>query len=132
MPSGRPTKLNDALIEKANHYIDHYDEYDHAIPSVVGMAVVLNVGKTTLYRWAEDETNIFRDILAKCNDFQEHTLINKGLRNEINPTIAKLALGKHGYSENVKNENTGPNGGPQEHKWTVEFINASPESKPET
>jgi len=114
MKAGRPTKLNAALKAKALDYVENYAEFDHAIPSIVGMSVVLNIAKSTLYKWASEEGTGFSDILAKCNDHQEFVLIDKGLKNEVNPTIAKLALGKHGYSDNVKNEVTGSGGGPVE------------------
>jgi len=105
---GRPTKLTPEMFEKADHYIEHYEsEYGHATPSAVGMAVVLNVAKSTLYKWAEDENNGFSDTLAKCNDWQEFTLNDKGLKNEVNPTIAKLALANFGYSDSIDNKHSG-------------------------
>jgi len=112
MPGGRPTKLTKELKERAQEYIVNFADYDHAIPSVVGMAVVLDVAKSSLFLWAQKNKLGFSDILAKCNEAQEFTLINKGLKNEVNPTIAKLALGKHGYSERVENELYGKDGGP--------------------
>lgn len=36
------------------------------------------------------------------------------------------------YGEKVQQEVTGKDGGPVESKWTVEFVNATPESKPKT
>ena len=51
----RPTKFNQALVTKAQHYLDHYEEYDEVIPSAVGLALVLNITRSTLYEWAKDE-----------------------------------------------------------------------------
>ena len=31
----RPTKYNTALVEKAQHYLDNYEEYDEVINTVV-------------------------------------------------------------------------------------------------
>lgn len=129
---GRKSKLTKENTEKALDYIENYSDYDHAIPSIVGLAVVLNVAKSTIYDWAKVDGSQFPYILEKCNAAQEFTLINKGLRSEVNPTIAKLVLGKHGYSENIKNENTGANGGPIQNDWKVTFINATPEKKETT
>ena len=99
MPAGRPTKLTKALITKAKEYIQDYADHDHVIPSVVGMAVVLNVAKSSLYLWASEKGSEFSDIVSECNDSQEFELCNKGLKGEINSNITKLILGKHGYSD---------------------------------
>ncbi len=111
MPAGRPTKLTPEAIEKAIDYINGgYEASGHTIPSVVGLARVLNVGKTTLYRWAEERPEDFRDILEDCNDAQHEILISRGLAGDFNPTICKLVLGKHGYHE--RQELTGADGLP--------------------
>lgn len=119
---GRPSKLTPEMKQDALDYIENYqDVHEHPIPSVVGMAVVLNVAKSTLYKWAEDESTGFSDTLAKCNDCQELKLINGGLINTFNPTIVKLALANHGYSDKQQTEITGANGGPIETSSVFEF-----------
>ena len=61
---GRPTKYNTALLEKAQHYLDNYEEYDEVIPSAVGLALVLDITRSTLYAWAKDEDKkVFSHIL---------------------------------------------------------------------
>jgi len=112
MPAGRPTKYNEEIVGKAREYITNYQEHGHAMPSIVGMAVVLNVAKSTLYDWAEDEEKEFSDILDECMDNQELVLFNQALMNEFNSSIAKLALGKHGYHDKVDSTLSNPNGGP--------------------
>ena len=97
---GRPTKYTPEVVKIAREYLVNYEtEHGHVMPSVVGMALVLNITKTTLYDWAKQEGNEFSDILAKCMNNQEFTLLDKGLKNEINSNITKLALGKHGYHD---------------------------------
>lgn len=107
---GRPTKLTDEVIQQAKDYIGDYEKHGHAMPSVVGMAMVLNIAKSTLYQWAEDEKGGFPDILGHCMDAQEFTLLNKGLDGTFNAAITKLALGKHGYSDKQATEISGPGG----------------------
>jgi len=102
--AGRPTKYNPEIVQAAKDYITDYESHGHVMPSVVGMAIVLNVGKSTLYDWSDDEEKEFSDILSKCLDNQEFTLLNKSLKNEINSNIAKLALGKHGYSDKTESK----------------------------
>ena len=94
------------------------------------MAVVLGVAKSTLYKWAEDESTGFSDTLALCNDQQEIKLLNGGLTNTFNATIVKLALANHGYSDKQQTELTGANGGPIELDSVFEFIPVSNKNEP--
>ena len=108
MPAGRPTKLTPEAIEKAIDYINGgYRNEGDVIPSIVGMACLLDVTAKTLYNWGESSEE-FLYILEKCNTTQHNRLIQGGLDSEFNPTIAKLVLGKHGYHE--RQEVSGPDG----------------------
>lgn len=109
---GRPTKYCDEIVQKARDYITNYKDHEHAMPSIVGMAIVLNISKSTLYDWADQEGNAFSDILDECMDNQELTLFNNALTNQFNASIAKLALGKHGYHDKADNTIAGPGGTP--------------------
>lgn len=104
MPGGRPTKYNEEIVQAAEDYLINYKEEGHAIPSIIGMAMVLKLSKSTLYDWADQEGNKFSGILEKCNDYQHHALINGGLKSDLNSNIVKLALGKHGYSDKVEQD----------------------------
>jgi hypothetical protein len=126
MPGGRPTEYNQEVVDAAWDYVDNYADHGHAVPSVVGLCKVINRGKSTLYDWAKDKDKEFSDILAAINENQELVAFNKSLTNEYNSTIAKLLLGKHGYSEKQQQEISGPDGGPVEHSYTVEVIDATP------
>jgi hypothetical protein len=122
MPAGRPTKLNDEMRKMALDYIGNYETvHEHPLPSAVGMASILKVAKSTLYKWAETDED-FSDTLALCNTEQELNLIHKGLTNDFNPTIVKLALANHGYSESSKQELTGANGGSIQIDSVFEFV----------
>jgi hypothetical protein len=114
MPAGRPSIYTPELIAKAREYVDgKWEFYDHIIPSVQGLCVVLGISEFTAYNWAKDEEKAeFSKILAEIKTKQHHELINKGLKGDINAAITKLALGKHGYSDKVEAEHTGPGGGP--------------------
>ena len=103
----RPTKYSTALLEKAQHYLDHYEEYDEVIPSAVGLALVLDITRSTLYAWARDEDKkVFSHILDNINKKQEQILLGKGLNNEFNSNITKLVLGKHGYHDRAQQTDT--------------------------
>jgi hypothetical protein len=43
---------------------------------------------------------------------QEFHLINKSLNSDINTTISKLILGKHGYHDKTDSTVSAPDGGP--------------------
>ena len=65
---GRPTKYSAELLDKAQHYLDNYEEYDEVIPSAVGLALVLNLTRSTLYEWAKaEDKKEFSDILDNIN-----------------------------------------------------------------
>ena len=113
MPAGRPTKYNAMMVALAEHYVDHFRDYDDEIPSNVGLAPVLDVCVDTLYDWANDpEKPEFSDILVKIKAKQRQVLINQGLNGTFNSAIAKLVLGKHGFHEKQDRSVTGKDGGP--------------------
>ena len=123
MPGGRPTKYNKGILEKANKYLEEYEAEGDMIPSVEGLALVLNVARRTIYNWADTEGNDeFLHILGLINKKQHQVLINKGLTNEFNSAIVKLVLGKHGYHEKTDNTHSGPDGGPIETSTAINFL----------
>ena len=114
--TGRPSKYTQELLEKAQYYLsDGYKQEEHLIPSDVGLAVYLGIARSTLYKWSKEEgKEAFSDILEALSDKQHWELMNGGLSGKLNPTITKLVLTKHGYSDKVDNTHGGPDGGPIE------------------
>jgi hypothetical protein len=96
--TGRPTKYTPELIEKAKAYIKDYEMYGDVIPSIAGLASVLDVHRSLLYVW-EKQHPVFLDILEAIKREQQKILLNKGLSGDFNSAITKLVLGKHGYHE---------------------------------
>ena len=99
--TGRPTKLTPELLEKAEAYTKNYTTL---IPSVAGLAKYLKVSRSTVYKWAdehkaEDGKCSFSDILGDILVDQEDVLLQGGLSGDMNATIVKLVLGKHGYKD---------------------------------
>lgn len=122
---GRPSKYTPELLEKARDYIDNHVQYGDVVPSHAGLATEIDITRATLYAWANDkEKQDFSDILDKCNRKQERMLLSGSLVGDMNASIAKLMLGKHGYQEKHQQEVTGANGGAikSENKWTVEIV----------
>ena len=98
MAIGRPTNLTKEVIRQAWDYVDGFEAHGHAVPSVVGLCKVINRSRQTLYNWANTDSD-FLDILEAINERQELVTLNKSLTGEYNATIAKLLLGKHGYTD---------------------------------
>ncbi len=109
MAKGRPSAYNKTMLITADEYINGgYKDNGQVIPTAAGLAIHLDVAKSTIYKWCEDKSHPFSDMLAKCNETQEMKLINGGLEGTYNSTISKLILAKHDYSD--KAEITGENG----------------------
>ena len=106
---GRPSLLNEALLEKAKFYlIEGYKEVESIVPSVAGLACYLGVGKTAVYEWAKESQDPIRIEFANTLEAvltkQEVMLVNGGLSGGFNPTITKLMMANHGYSDSVKSQ----------------------------
>lgn len=120
--NGRPTKLTPELVEKARQHLESFDvTVGTLLPTVEGLALELKVSRDTLYEWAKQNTE-FSDILSDLKVAQGQKLIQNGLQNRYNSTIAKLILsGKHGYVEKSEID--------QHHSGEVSFINDVPRPK---
>lgn len=102
----RPSLYTDDMIDRCNEYLLDCELKDK-LPTIEGLAVYLNVMRKTLYNWANDPKksqflHTFEIIKAK----QAEQLIQRGLKNEYNSTIAKLILTNHGYSDKQQVEST--------------------------
>lgn len=125
MPAGRPTKYNDKILEKAEQYLsecvdtteqvvtgesEKFTSYKEKIkvnlPTIEGLAVYLNIHRDTLYQWEKEHPD-FSDIIERLRGSQIKSLVNNGLSGDYNPTIAKVLLSKHGYSEKQEVQHSG-------------------------
>lgn len=95
---GRPTKYDDGILKKVDEYLKRHKSYGDIIPSVAGLACVLDVTKKTLYNWA-DKNKEFLHALERIAQKQEKLCLSGGLSGDFNSTITKLLLGNHGYHE---------------------------------
>ena len=113
-PVGRPSKLNDELLQKAITYlVQDFEINDAAVPSLAGLALYLKVNKDSLYEFARVDSELgreFSDTLKSIKEKQEFMLINGGLKSTFNSTITKLMLSNHGYSDKVETDHTSSDG----------------------
>ena len=129
MPGGRPTKLTQDTIVRAQEFLDTYMDNGYAFPCAVGLAQWLGVVRSTVHLWAKGETPLhaqFSDMLDLIQEEQHRVLWERGMNGSYNANLVKLALTKHNYSDKVQNEHSGPEGGPieQDHHWTVDVVGA--------
>ena len=100
---GRPTKYSEEIIKKTRSYIENYRNFGEVIPSIEGLALVLKVNRDTIYEW-KNKFKEFSDMVEALQLKQTKLLLNLGLLNKINPSIAKLLLAKQGYTEKQEME----------------------------
>lgn len=124
--TGRPSKYTPDLLVKAREYLDNgYHQQGEVVPTQEGLALFLGIHRSTLHDWkTQEDKQPFSDILEECNQRQTILLMSGALTNDMNANIAKLMLGKQGYSEKQQTELTGANGGPIEAQWTVQPVKA--------
>ena len=109
------SKYSSILQEISDRYVsEDYMKNGDVIPTIEGMAKHIKVAVSTLRLWRDDERKpAFKETFERCKSEQCRLVINKGLKNEFSPTIAKLILGNHGFREKTEQEISGPGGGPQ-------------------
>ena len=109
---GRPTDYSEEIVVKAKAYLDSCvdEEIEKGteqkpiyqvkvkLPSIAGLALHLGIARSTVYEWKK-EHKAFSDILDDILSQQEKVLLENGLSGTYNPTITKLVLGKHGYTD---------------------------------
>jgi len=95
---GRPTDYNETIPLRTWAYLGEYESLGDAVPSIAGLAVELGVPRQRIYDWAKANEE-FQDIIDILLAVQERVLAGGSLKNKLNPTIAKLILTKHGYSD---------------------------------
>ena len=100
MGAGRPSLYNQEIITKTEDYLENFHKYDDLIPSLAGLACLLGVGKSTMHDW-KGQYQEFSDMLERLMQVQEKFLLRGGLSGDMNSTISKLVLSKHGYSDKV-------------------------------
>ena len=111
--AGRPSDYTPEIVKKAWAYANGgWLEAGDPVPSVAGLACEINLSRETLRLWAKDEENEFFGILNKIAQEQERNLVRGGLGGDFNAAITKMMMTKHGYSDKIENEVSGPGGGP--------------------
>lgn len=98
------------IIERAKHYIAEGYLIDELVPTLAGLAIYIDIRRSTLYEWARDNPE-FSDIVESVMKKQEKGLLKGSLAGDYNASIAKLMLTKHGYTDKQETALTGADGG---------------------
>jgi len=110
--AGRPSDYTPEIVKKAWSYVDGgWEKVGDPVPSVAGLACEIGIRRETCHAWAKDQTKEFSNILSAIAEKQERQLLRGGLSNAFNASITKMMMTKHGYSDAMKNEHTGADGG---------------------
>ena len=98
---GRPSEYDLWFSEAAHQYatgrgtgvksVSYFEEEGHVVPTIEGFALVVDKCVKTLYNWSKEYPD-FLQALEIIKQTQLFHLKNKGLKGEINSTIAKLVL----------------------------------------
>lgn len=112
--AGRPTKYSAALQRKADAYVDGgWKKCGDVVPSIAGLSVEIGINRETAHAWAKDENKpAFSNTLKRMAAIQERESLSGGLSGKFNPTITKLLLHNHGYSDKSDHTVGSPDGGP--------------------
>ena len=123
---GRPTKYEDRFLEIAEKYLA-------GGKSVTQLAKHLNVAKSTVYKWAE-ENKAFSDALELGKEFSqaywEDELENMMYNKEVNSPLVKLYFAnRFGWSDKTetKNDHTSSDGSMTPSK--IELVVATNDNK---
>ena len=94
------------LVKSENEkgYKTYENKLKVSLPTRGMVAVRLGIAESTLTDW-EKQFEEFGLSLRELDREQEKRLLNNGLSNDYNPTIAKLILSSnHGYAEKTENK----------------------------
>lgn len=100
----RPTIYSEEIVNESWSYIGYCndvhkgDKTEVRLPTIEGLALHLEISRSTLYLWQKEHQE-FSDIIETLLQKQAQTLVNNGLQGTYNPTIAKVLLTKHGYTD---------------------------------
>ena len=108
MKMGRPTKYCPEIIEKTQQYLDTYQDLGDVIPTIAGLACELHIARETIHAWVKEEgKEDFSNIIRELMSMQERMTLSGSMSGDLNSTISKLVLTKHGYSDKVEQKSSG-------------------------
>jgi hypothetical protein len=122
MKCGEKKRLTvEQFADLSKQYFEDCKATDEPL-TITGLALALGfASKQSIYDYSKDPE--FQYVVGRAKMMVENGYEIK-LSRDGSPTGAIFALKSFGWKDTISNEHSGPNGGAQEHKWQVEFINA--------
>ena len=101
-PERKSSRYDAGLLEDIRRYIDHdWQASGEPVPTVAGLLCALQLPRSTFYDLANKHEDV-KQLLDRLLAIQESTLVSGSLKGTLNPSIAKLLLMRHGYSERIE------------------------------
>ncbi|MBS0893968.1 DNA-packaging protein [Tatumella sp. JGM130] len=122
---GRPSKLAESISKAKDYLMGGYETVGDVVPSVAGLACYLGISRSTAQEYAK-ENEEFSGTLEAIKTLQENKLINKGLVGDFNPTITKLMLANHGYSDKAEVDNKSSDGSMTPKPTVIQLLPVEP------
>lgn len=128
---GRPSKLEECKDPAMKYLQGDYAIDGGIIPTVAGLACYLGVSRSSVNKWASEDKSEggFSDIVEGILSMQEFKLVNGGLKGDYNPTIAKLLLTKHGYSDRAEIDNKSSDGSMATKPTVIQLVPVEPDNE---
>lgn len=126
-PGGPPSKLSGETLNEAAAYVEPFrrasiaaattyiktfvdrqstdTSTDEHYPTIEGLALKLDVSRSTIYQWASDNKK-FAKIVIRLLNKQAAMLQNLGLSKKYDSGMARLLLSKHGYVPKSETDGT--------------------------
>lgn len=116
-------------IKQANAYLDSFIDPkgrpNNVIPNISGLALAIGITRSTAYEWLKhDDKPEYKKVIDRMNCVQEDLTLKYGLTGIFNASIAKMVLGKHGYSDKAEIDLSSSDGS-MSPTINVNFINAN-------
>ena len=122
---GRPSKFAESLKKAKEYLMGGYETVGDVVPSVAGLACYLGISRSTAQEYAKENSE-FSGTLEAIKTLQENKLINKGLTGDFNPTITKLMLANHGYSDKSEVDNKSSDGSMSQNPTVIQLLPVEP------
>lgn len=122
VPQGAHSLLTPEMMGKAKGYLstctDSIEFTDRGavafvevnLPSIVGLAIYLDVDKSTVYSWSDSTSDQYNGefalIVRQVHKAQEKVLLDKTLGGLYQTKVAGMLLSKHGYVEKTETDIT--------------------------
>jgi hypothetical protein len=100
-PVGRPSLYSPEMVARAAEYVENPKLWRFGVPQKAELANLLGVARSTVDDWAANPANEeFSYMVERLMATQEAMCVGLGLFKQMDSSMARFILSKHGYSAN--------------------------------